>query len=506
MNLTTEQSLAVSTKANRACVIAGAGTGKTTVLVERIKRLLQSNPPSSIAAFTFTRRAARELQLRLGEAASGCLIGTFHAIAHKLHPHRPIVLTTEESDARLHDAIAGRFSGSIGTWRRRVDEYRLRAFGDTKTVAIAQAYESRLRIKNETDYLGLLLHLREASRDMRLHHVLVDEAQDNEPIQWEIVDNLVSGGANGFYVGDATQSIYEWRGAIPSNFLARASERVQLTHSYRLPLDVCWMANSLARSASSDAIQVTPHNGHLGLRTGPEVTSAFAQILAAQFKPSEIAVLCRTNAEVSQITAEIQDLGLPVTSQVGPMNQLLPLIRQVAYPNSMQDVSKIRDMLIGHPDWMDSEGPVRSARLNHWLHSSSILDVESLVSAIKFKFKSQSLEKEIYWLNNFFVGFSFSEAVADIALSSAEVQQQDAITVCTIHQSKGLEWPAVVLHVMPSARDSAENTRVDYVGVTRCKQVLCIPDGSKLSRLAILAKLNTQGRTDVQPDDRQTNQ
>ncbi|HTE54363.1 MAG TPA: UvrD-helicase domain-containing protein [Kofleriaceae bacterium] len=237
------------------CVLAGAGSGKTRVLVHRIERLVESGTwPQEILAVTFSNKAAGEMRERLrqvcGPAAQMMWIGTFHATcARLLRIHhvraglsRDFSIFDDDDQMRLvngllkeqglADAVTPRTILSL------IDRAKNRgadpaALGPGRTYAhdlVAQVYplyRAALAREDAVDFNDLLLKVLELADDpeagpelaRRFRHVLVDEFQDTNLVQYRLVRHMASRTGNLTVVGDDDQAIYGWRGAEPRNLL-----------------------------------------------------------------------------------------------------------------------------------------------------------------------------------------------------------------------------------------------------------------------------------------------
>ncbi|MBU3653635.1 MAG: ATP-dependent DNA helicase Rep [Limnohabitans sp.] len=237
-------------------VLAGAGSGKTRVITHKIARLIQSGvEPERIAAITFTNKAAAEMRERarglIGKHASKVLICTFHALGVRmmredgallgLKPQFSI-LDSDDVVSLLKDAggttdaaTAREWQWTISRWKNMglsPAEAEAQASGDNEriTARIMARYEERLSAFQSVDFDDLislplkLLRDHEEARQRwqaRMGHVLVDEYQDTNAIQYELMKLLVGfphrPDARFTAVGDDDQSIYGWRGATLDN-------------------------------------------------------------------------------------------------------------------------------------------------------------------------------------------------------------------------------------------------------------------------------------------------
>ena len=234
------------TASGPVAVIAGPGSGKTRTLTRRIAWLVRerSCPPERIAAVTFTQRAAREMGERLaellGEQAGAVRVGTFHRLAidwtaRLTDSDPPLVVDEAESLGLLRDVVAA--SGPVRTPARevrdRISRWKADGLrpgdlpgGELLAPAYA-AYQERLAACGARDYDDLLLDLLELLRSDEAvcrraaagqDHLLVDEFQDVNAVQYELVRRLAGSGEGLFVIGDPDQAIYGFRGADPGFF------------------------------------------------------------------------------------------------------------------------------------------------------------------------------------------------------------------------------------------------------------------------------------------------
>jgi DNA helicase-2/ATP-dependent DNA helicase PcrA len=254
--LNDDQRQAVASPLGAALVLAGAGSGKTRVLVHRVAWLIQVEgaSPNSILAVTFTNKAAAEMRGRietlLGLPSGAMWLGTFHGLAHRLlriHwreaglPQSFQILDSEDQ-ARVLRKVLKALDLDETRWIPREILWFINAQKDEghrpkhikddgdptrrQLIKIYQAYEEACQRAGVVDFAELLLRAFELWRDnpsllqhyrTRFRHVLVDEFQDTNAIQYQWLMLLAGGGGLPFVVGDDDQSIYRWRGARVEN-------------------------------------------------------------------------------------------------------------------------------------------------------------------------------------------------------------------------------------------------------------------------------------------------
>ena len=283
------QRAAVSSDAPHTLVLAGAGSGKTRVLVHRIAWCLAQGlaAPSGILAVTFTNKAAAEMRHRieslLQQPTSGMWVGTFHSIAHRLlraHwreaqlPEQFTIMDSDDQQKLLRRVIRGmgldeaQWPPKEAQWfiNNRKDEGQRPAHIDIAgnamlgtLVEIYKAYEDTCQRSGLVDFAELLLRAFEMLRETpglirhyqeRFHHVLVDEFQDTNAIQYAWLRLLAGERASIFAVGDDDQSIYSWRGAKVENMQRFRKDYpqhlvVRLEQNYRSTGSILDAANAL---------------------------------------------------------------------------------------------------------------------------------------------------------------------------------------------------------------------------------------------------------------------
>lgn len=507
MQLTAEQSAAVSADGDRVGVNAGAGTGKTTVLVNRIRYLLERGvAPNQIWAFTFTRASGQELVSRIGEV-EGLRVGTFHSLALDtiaLDDAETVAVVNEaQSLSLMRDAMRmmGCLNGRISpaTLLKRTNYARAKQAGipvmRISDDALVDAYTGLLAMGGMEDYLGLLLRLYALQGNRRFdgHHVLVDEAQDLDPIQWGIYDAMLRGGANGYLVFDPRQTIYEWRDANYEDAITRVTDRYDLTHSMRIPRDIASLANAMAAAAGlpeAPLVSVKDFSGAELTKTPPSV--AVGQLINEElFSPGDIMVLARTNAEVDAITQELIADGIPCEQPRSDLAVMRPLLAFITRPNAFTRKQLAESCVYaGDQDWTQPHCPTWVAsvlsttddatlafKVARWRDS---LCVKPTVRAVLDAVYGKTQEIAVVAWKNTYGDWDISEALNDQAVATVAASRgRDSVTVCTIHQSKGLEAPAVVLSLSHTKNTSAEAYRLMYVALTRTQERCVISDQCK---------------------------
>lgn len=288
-SLNAAQRKAVAAAPGHLLILAGAGSGKTRVLVHRIAWLMQEQqvPAGSILAVTFTNKAAREMRARLdamlGAPVSGMWVGTFHGLTHRLlraHwrearlPQQFQILDSDDQvrlikrllkDLQLDEArfpprqIQGFINRHKDNGLRPQHLTETGEFVGDRMLAVYREYEAARTRTGSLDFADLLLCALELLRDRadlleyyqhRFRHILVDEFQDTNAIQYAWLRLLAGQHNDLFVVGDDDQSIYGWRGAKVENIQSfqidyPTTRTIRLEQNYRSTGTILAAANAL---------------------------------------------------------------------------------------------------------------------------------------------------------------------------------------------------------------------------------------------------------------------
>lgn len=293
-DLNEAQNAAVTTDAPHALILAGAGSGKTKVLVHRVAWYLQTGQSldHGILAVTFTNKAAGEMKGRIqnlmGRSVQNMWIGTFHGIAHrflKLHwkeagLKESFQIIDSDDQLRVIRRIVRDLELDESGWSAKEIQYKINSWKErglrSKKVpkandriedvlkTVYHDYELVCERSSSVDFAELLLRVYELWSTQprikedylqRFRHILVDEFQDTNRLQYEWLKLLVGEKGNLFVVGDDDQSIYSWRGAKVENMqLFQRNfpdhEIVRLEQNYRSTSNILEAANSLITNNS----------------------------------------------------------------------------------------------------------------------------------------------------------------------------------------------------------------------------------------------------------------
>lgn len=284
-----QQEAVLANEGENLLVLAGAGSGKTTVLVNYIARQIDEGcrMPAEILAVTFTNKAAQEMKHRiqhlLNVPLSGMWVGTFHGLCHRLLRRHyqeaglPAEFHVMDSDdqARLIKRIMAGLSLQESQWPVKQAQHIINsnkdeglrarhieppAFGPGKTWhRVYEAYEQACKKSGVLDFAELILRTHELFRELpallghyqaRFRTILVDEFQDTNSIQYAWIRSLAGANATVVAVGDDDQSIYGWRGARVENiqhFLKDFApvKTIRLEQNYRSTASILDAANAV---------------------------------------------------------------------------------------------------------------------------------------------------------------------------------------------------------------------------------------------------------------------
>lgn len=553
MNLDHQQQAAATTDSKSALVIAGAGSGKTRTLIERQAYLMEDwaeskASPYEIVCLTFTRKAAQEMKERLaeriGKRAHQVTMGTMHAIALQMVTRfgevlglRPASVTVygEWEEVFLLKEVARELGIWKGAWKVPKkdidllfsDYYERGALPDKESKAkpLFDAFMARCRENNSLTYGGLLLVLEQLipvmARHLHFRHVLVDEVQDIDPLQWRIINGLCEAfRASLFVVGDVRQSIYSFRGAVPEYLLEHQSEFdiYELQNNYRSVTPIVFAANKLmSHSTSSMGGGMVPTRGDEPspvecLRDSD--SAALSEEVAGWdgFDYNSLTILARNHALLKRLDEELTQRGVPHTYigrktsliESEPFRKFHAFLKLTVNPYDNFEFLLIRDVLeMNAKDYAQVRYYAASKGMSHfqawkelndpcssWLQffSSDSDDLCDALDALELQFDRQKWIEEP--LEFAFAALAQNQTISNYLSWLATYDSQDeyddaqGVTLATIHAAKGLEWPVVIVAgcnegILPSKRSLGEGgleeeRRLMYVAMTRARDQLIL--------------------------------
>lgn len=560
-------------------VVAGAGAGKTRVIVQRIAHLMsQDVNPSAILAITFTNKAAGEMRERVVKmvrtGSTQPFISTFHALAARLLREfaseagvprnftiwdrddsiRTIKRTLKQEGSglppRTFVAAISREKGAGVTYDKFLS--RVRTPFHRETGEVWRQYETALREEGALDFDDLLLKthgLLESRGDVRgalqrrWSHILVDEYQDTSATQYEIVRLLAGDARNVCVVGDLDQCIYTWRQAKLENLLTfeksfPGTKVVTLEQNYRSTQTILTAANGIIeKNRNRYPKRLFTENGTgepIALFTATDereearyVAETIRELLGSGVRASDIAVLYRENFQSRALEEAAIALGIPYRVvgtrffERAEVKDVLSYARAALNPQSRSDFERAAASPprgIGKTTlekvFAGAEGALGRAAREKVLNFRALLErirrtieTESVTRALHFIAKESGLERalmsdeetrerllnirELISLAARYDALSGMEGVERLledaalmseqdALALPENQNTEAVSLMTVHASKGLEFDAVFITgleqgLFPSVRESddrdpEEERRLFYVSLTRARK------------------------------------
>ena len=349
--LNAEQKEAVTAGAGPTLVVAGPGSGKTSVLTRRVAYLIEQLgvPAYHILAVTFTNKAAREMNERIARlvgSSSGLTIGTFHAICARILRREISALPGYTGDYTIYDTddqvaliracmseldIDSKRTPPYGQLNRisaakneliTPDQYVASIPPEKITQRIYTRYQQALRTNNALDFddlimLPVLLFNQNpdilARYQAKYEFLLVDEFQDTNTAQYQLLRQLAGAAGNLFVVGDPDQSIYRFRGAVPKNVQQFRTDYepvhlIRLGQNYRSHQLILDAATAVIRK-NSDHIPITltgqrKEGAKIILRDfltedqeARYIVDSIAEYVRKGCEPRDCAVMYRVNAQ-----------------------------------------------------------------------------------------------------------------------------------------------------------------------------------------------------------------
>lgn len=362
--LNPQQKAAVTAPDGPALVLAGAGTGKTRVIVERLAWLAEERgvDPRQLLALTFTNRAAAEMQARLSRRLDvvpvPAWMGTFHSFGlfvlrremEHLGRSRNFTIFDDTDQLSLMKRLLKEIPASAATvsprealgWisRLKQDVLSPETMPDTSPSDATEAvyrslwgpYHEALRRASAVDFDDLLVLVAQLFEQhegvlqkyqRRYRHILVDEYQDTNRAQYLIARHLSGAHGNLFVVGDEDQSIYSWRGADIRNILEFGKDFPKATvyrleENYRSTKPILDVANDVV-SNNTERLGKTlrsikgpgePVGFYWAEDSDDEARWVIEDIAKKGLSPREVAILFRTNAQARQVEEALRFKGL----------------------------------------------------------------------------------------------------------------------------------------------------------------------------------------------------
>lgn len=575
-------------------VLAGAGSGKTKVLTERIVNLINNGvSPYNILAITFTNKAAREMRERvynsIEEEANKIFIGTFHSLGLKIvrenasvigYSNNVTILDRDDVNTLIkrfmkelnldtdHYPVKSilnkiSFAKNEGLSPEEFDKFA-KAPLDMAACKVYKMYESALKRSNSVDFDDLLiLPLRIFKKDKSVlekyqehfKYILVDEYQDTNMVQYDMCKLLASKYRNLFVVGDMDQSIYSFRFANYMNVINfekdnKDAKVIVLDENYRSTNNILNAANDVIRnnkerkeknlwSSKGDGDKIKYIRCDNELEEASTVVRLTKELLDKGEKPSEIAVLYRTNGQSRVFEEAFLKENIPFKivgsyffynrKEIKDLISYMHLIYNNNDDASLERVINVPRRGIGSKtiERLRSEASISDKSMFEVVSSGKELGFKNLIIDLTNESKNtdlvglvdvildktgirkeleekNDLESEIRLENlNEFKSialafqekgiFSLEEFLENISLVSDKNEYKevdDGINLMTLHSAKGLEFNDVFLVGMEegifphnrsfeSESELEEERRLCYVGITRAKEHLWLMNAKK---------------------------
>ncbi|MFW6368232.1 MAG: ATP-dependent helicase [Spirochaetota bacterium] len=567
-------------------ILAGAGSGKTRVIIHKIAWLIreQGLDPRSILAVTFTNKAAGEMRNRassLVEGGSNAMIRTFHSFGawmlRRNHeaaglPSGFSIYDDDDTVSLLKSLFPEEKKGTLTKWSRAISRAKDYALGPEDPLdeidptgelpEIYRAYHDRLREIGNVDFGDLIMRPMELLRDntavrnrfhQRYRAILVDEYQDSNVAQFKFLSYLAGEGSYICVVGDDDQSIYRFRGAEVRNILTfhehfPGTRIVRLEQNYRSTEPILQLAGSV----------VERNEGRLGKKLwtdrceGPKPRLALLpdadsevelcmRIIEQGRNPGDTAILYRTNAQSRLFETELLRAGIAYRIigtvrfyEREEVKDILALLRFIANPRdevsfrrivnkpsrglgaksvdrivstALAEGRTLREVLAGTVQGLSKKADTGRQALASVLEGlDAALEGESLPAFVDTVAEQSGL-KAFHAEQDEYAGTQklanieelvnaagmydagrdgLTEFLEMIELDSGRDGERDddenAVTLITMHNTKGLEFPRVIITGLEdglfprggeeSADEIEEERRLFYVAVTRAKDEL----------------------------------
>lgn len=549
--LNEEQEQAVTYQGGPLLVLAGAGSGKTKVLTHRVAYFIGKNliRPENALLLTFTNKAASEMKERISALTDGNvpMSGTFHSFCAKVLridgtaigiPKNFIIYDDQDQKDAVKQILESlnlstdQYSPSsilngISEAKNQMltpEEYKGYVRGEWQevTAKVYAGYEKMLKEIGALDFDDLLIKTVKLFREVpevlekwqrTLTHIFVDEWQDTNKIQYSLTRLLVGNRKNLTAVGDASQSIYSWRGADYRNInnLSRDYPDIKvinLEQNYRSTGNILEAANLVISKNTGHPIlklwtekakgtKIKLYAARNGFDEADFVVNEIVRVGRQEDRDySNFAILYRTNAQSRVLEEALLHSGVPYTLVGGTrfydrkeVKDVISYIKYVVNPKdsvSRKRIEKIGQRRFERLETFRTENPDLSG-----LTTLDILDVVIQKTDYLALFAKESEEnlarlENLKELRSVATEFpNINDFLENVALVEAGPRNQtkNAVTLMTLHAAKGLEFPVVFMVGMeeglfPHSRtlmDSSqleEERRLAYVGITRAKEIL----------------------------------
>ncbi|MFH2085289.1 MAG: UvrD-helicase domain-containing protein [bacterium] len=555
--LNDKQREAVEHTGSPLLILAGAGSGKTKTLTYKAAHLINTKTilPDQLLMVTFTNKAAGEMRERLAKIVGVRVpnVGTFHSMAARILRRDAVALGLSPDfviydDGDQEDLVKEisaslqldpkRFRvralmGAISSAKQEMvipESYNEMARGPFQEV-VAQVYSKyQKQLKNYgavdfDDLLNLVIKLMRENQSIlaryqdQFRYIFVDEYQDTNTAQYLFTTLLANKYKQLTVVGDASQSIYRWRGADYRNMAKLKREytdltEIQLSRNYRSTQNILDAATNVIEHNKNHPIlslwtetgageKITLIEAYSGLDEAMRITAEITK-LHEKHDWHDIALLYRTNAQSRAIEESFIRAGIPYVLIGGTkfyerkeIKDLLAYLRILLNPKdgvSMRRTEKLGKrrlaMVLALGEKLDVKIIPPAETLGMILEASKYLDqfeeeVEEDLARIENVKELQAVATEFSQMSEFLENVALVQAEYYEGEKLGRGEKRDAVTLMTLHAAKGLEFPIVFLIGMEeglfphsrslmSSEEMEEERRLAYVGITRAKEKLYI--------------------------------
>jgi DNA helicase-2/ATP-dependent DNA helicase PcrA len=573
--LNEQQKRAVTYKGGLLLVLAGAGSGKTKVLTHRVAYFIEKGlvKPENCLLLTFTNKAANEMKERMEHLLTKAGLpakttpkalwaGTFHSFCAKILridgkyigiPTDFLIYDDEDQkslikqilpelnlseDAYNPAAIAASISGAKNQMLNpnQYAEFIASDFQEA-VFKVYVEYEKNLKEIGALDFDDLLLKTVVLFKKVpevlekwqkRLTHILVDEWQDTNKVQYILVKYLVGENRNLTVVGDASQSIYSWRGADfrNINYLIRDFPDIKiinLEQNYRSTQNILEAANCVISKNTTHPIlklwtenpkgeKIRIYTATSGLNEADFIIDQINQLANQHISFSDIAVLYRTNAQSRILEESFLHAGIPYVLVGGvrfydrkEIKDVLSYLRLLVNPRDRNSRKRIGKLGVRRmKKFEELETSIKNVKskstldiLDEVLEKTGYLELyeketEENIARLENIKELRSVATEFPKIGEFLENVALVEAESHFAPGASPDKQNEknVVTLMTIHAAKGLEFPVVFIVGMeeglfPHSRslwepmELEEERRLAYVGITRAKNLLYLTYASR---------------------------
>src|SRR6266550_988768 len=543
-----EQRQAISAQEGAWCCLATAGSGKTTVLVERARRLFKEGAtPDEVLALTFTVSAADNMAKKLEIKQDKSLRGgfrTFHSFCLNLvrreakflpyglssepFPDGPVlskILLGAMKENGIKRKQFDEVKAFISRWKRQrilpreVEEHDDQA--DNAFILAYEKYEQRLRDGGMLDFDGMVVeavnileHSPEVRDRWQFKWVMCDEAQDTDNLQFLLLQLVSKKHNNVFVVGDFCQALYAFRGAHPENLVQFANwfpggKTIMLPENFRSSgaITAYGKKKSPIKNDLTENIRTSNPLGipiEYRMFAGP-VEEAESTLSEAERDPGGSAILARTNNQIGIYESLALQHGIKFhllgKSGLWNKSEIKTLVNLATFCVNGKAPEKYSETLV-YPH----RSRIRSLPADTALQQLiQVLNLESLYSSEDFADDQNFAIANLRTVTDIAKRFSTLGAFLNHARKAAHASRKskNAVTFGTIHSAKGLEFDNVFVigvqeRKLPHERgDLAEEARVFYVSISRPAKRLRISFAGTPSQF-IVDDLTPEIRTELQ--------